>query len=116
MTRSLISSAFLCAGMAFGFAALFPSVSHAELIKLDLLQKSCAAKSAVVRADCEGYIAGVYDMLGSQHAICPSADIRLKNVREMAVGYLGSHKFPADTTSVAAVTEALKAGYACKKP
>ncbi len=114
MTRSLISSALLAVGLAFGLTALFPSAAHADLIKLDLLTKSCAGKNPIARADCEGYIAAVYDMLEAQHAICPK-DVRLKAVREMVVGYLNSHHFPTGTTSIGAVSEALKAGFACKK-
>jgi hypothetical protein len=115
MTRSLIASALLGLGFAAGVTTILPTAARAELIKLDMLVKACDAKSAVMRADCEGYVAGVYDMLEDQHAICPK-DVRLKNVREMVAGYLGSHHFPADTKSTLAVADALKAGYPCKTP
>lgn len=113
MTRSLIPTALLTVVLASGFTVMLPAPSHAELIKLDMLVKACDAKSPVLRADCEGYVAGVSDMLEAQKAICPK-DVRLKNVREMVAGYLASHHFPADTKSTAAVGDALKAGYPCK--
>jgi hypothetical protein len=113
MTRSLIASGLLMSALVAGFTVTLPAASRADLIKLDMLVKACDAKSPVLRADCEGYVAGVYDMLEDQKAICPK-DVRLKNVREMVAGYLGSHHFSADTKSTAAVADALKAGYPCK--
>jgi hypothetical protein len=115
MSRSVLSSAFVSAALAAGLIAAHPAESRAELIKLDLLTKSCGDKSAVARADCEGYIAGIADMLEDQHAIC-LGDAKLKSVRELVVGYLQSHHYAAETKGMTAAVEALKAGYPCKKP
>ena len=115
MTRSFLSSTLAVAGLAVGLTLAHPGAGRADLIKLDRLVNACTGKSAITRADCEGYIAGVSDALEEAHEVCPGGAV-LKAVREMVVGYLGSHKFPADTHAAAAVSEALKAGYACKKP
>jgi hypothetical protein len=114
MARSL-SYLLALAALAAGLTVAHPRAGRADLIKLDLLLKSCASSSAVTRADCSAYVAGVSDTLEEAHEICPGGAV-LKAVREMVVGYLQSHKFPADTHAAAAVGEALKAGYACKKP
>jgi hypothetical protein len=115
MGRSLLASTFAVAALAAGLTLTHPGGAHADLIKLDLLLKSCSSASAVTRADCSAYIAGVSDTLEEAHEICPGGAV-LKAVREMVAGYLQSHKFPAQTHAAPAVSEALKAGYACKKP
>lgn len=115
MSRSALSSAVLILALAAGMTAMHPAASRADLIKLDLLIRSCTGKSAVTLADCTGYVAGVSDMLEDEHAICPGG-AQLKAVREMVVGYLQSHHFAPETHAAGAVSEALRAGYACKKP
>ena len=115
MSRSVLSSAVLILTLAAGMTALHPSASRADLIKLDLLLKSCTGKNAVALADCTGYVAGISDVLEDEHAICPGG-AQLKAVREMVVGYLQSHHFAPETHASGAVGEALRAGYACKKP
>lgn len=115
MMRSALLSAFSILGLAVGLSATHSTPARADLIKLDLLLKACASSSAVARQDCSGYIAGVSDALEENHAICPGGPT-LKAVRDMVVGYLQSHKFPGDTHAASAVSEALRAGYPCKKP
>ena len=97
-----------------GLAAMHSTASRADLIKLDLLQKSCAAKGGVTLADCTGYVAGIADTLEEEHAICLGG-AQLKAIREMVVGYLQSHHFAPDVKGAGAVSEALRSGYPCKK-
>lgn len=115
MARSLLSSALAVTGVAGALTVAQPGSARADLIKLDMLTKACSDKGAVLRANCEGYIAGVVDMLDEEHAIC-LGDAKLRAVRDLVSGYLQSHKFPGETHAAVPVTEALKAGYACKKP
>lgn len=115
MSRLLFCSALLTLGLSLGFTVVRPGGARADMIKLDMLLKACAGKTAVTRGDCTGYIAGVADSMESQHAICIPAGAELKNVRELVVAYLQSHKPEGDTKALAAVGDALKAGYGCKQ-
>lgn len=115
MSRSPLCSATALTGFVLGLATMHPTVASADLIKLDMLLKACAGKSAVTRADCTGYVAGIADALESQHTICMPAGAELKSVREMVVGYLQSHKPEGDTKAAAAVGDALRVGFACKQ-
>jgi hypothetical protein len=116
MSRSAWGSAILLLGMTAGLTAVHPNQSRADLIKYDMLLKACSAKGGILLADCTGYVAGVADTLEEQHAICLPDHAELKSVRELVAGYVQSHHSPPETKAATAVGDALRTGYACKKP
>jgi len=103
-------------GLAAGLTVAHPSASRADMIKLDLLLRSCTGKSPVTLADCSGYIGGIADELEDQNAICMPDRVELKSVRETVVAYVQSHHPPPETKAASAVSDALRASYPCKKP
>ena len=90
------------------------SVRADQIIKLDFLMKNCTSKSP---RECNGYIAGIADALrlDPQPTICISGGTRLKSMREQAVRYIQSHRPDRGTWTAAAVRDALKVAFPCKK-